>query len=100
MSSGLTVVECASCGAEIMAPTEFAAISAWNTRTGTGDIRIDLGWLQAMICPSIGWFRVFGYGLHWGNLREHGMLFSTLNGYENCLIVGGWKFKFLLPRSR
>lgn len=36
------------------------------------------------------YFKIFGYGLCFKNLRKHMMLFSERNGYRNMLIIKRW----------
>lgn len=48
--------------------------------------------------PGIGWFRVFGYGLHWKDARRHFVFFSERNGLQRrSFRVGVWSFKVLVP---
>lgn len=53
--------------------------------------------LQVNIGTTFGWFRVFGYGLHWKNTRRQPFLFSERNGYRKHLMIGPWSISTLLP---
>lgn len=44
--------------------------------------------------PGLWWFRVFGIGLAWKDIRVHPMTFSQRNGYSG-LRVGWWLFEIL-----
>ncbi len=44
---------------------------------------------------GIGWFRIFGYGIHWKDTRRHRLLFSERNGYTRALTIRGWRFRLL-----
>ncbi len=51
------------------------------------------GPLRWMAGNGIGWFRLFGYGLHW-NSREP--LFSERHGYRKPLFtIGRWRVHWL-----
>ncbi len=41
------------------------------------------------------WFRVFGIGLSWKNIRIHGLMFSERYGHRKGLRLGSWMFHFL-----
>jgi hypothetical protein len=41
------------------------------------------------------WFRVFGVGLSWKDIRIHKLTFSERNGYRRGLRIGSWLFHFL-----
>jgi hypothetical protein len=41
------------------------------------------------------WFRVFGVGLSWKDIRIHKLTFSERNGYRKGLRIGSWLFHFL-----
>lgn len=45
---------------------------------------------------GIGWFRIFGYGLHWKNTTQHPLMFSErVLGHGRQ--VGNWRFGWLKP---
>jgi hypothetical protein len=44
---------------------------------------------------GFGWFRVFGIGLHWKDIRIHKLLFSERNGYSKYIILGDWLISYL-----
>jgi hypothetical protein len=41
------------------------------------------------------WFRVFGIGISWKDVRLHRLLFSERNGYYKGLKIGNWIFHYL-----
>jgi hypothetical protein len=43
------------------------------------------------------WFRVFGYGLHFKNIKKRFLLFSERNGYRKRLQIGNWSIRTLVP---
>lgn len=45
---------------------------------------------------GIGWFRIFGIGIHWKDISRHKMYFSERNGYVKYLKIGSWIFKLLI----
>lgn len=45
------------------------------------------------------WFRLFGYGLHFKDVRKHSLLFSERNGYVRRVQIGNWSIKILKPGS-
>jgi hypothetical protein len=42
-----------------------------------------------------GWFRLFGVGLAFKDMRQHGLLFGERNGYVRRISIGNWSIKFL-----
>jgi hypothetical protein len=44
---------------------------------------------------GLGWFRLFGIGLHWKDTSRHMMLFSERNGYKKAIKIGSWQIAFL-----
>lgn len=45
---------------------------------------------------GLGWFRIFGFGLHWKDTRIHPLLFSERysgRGWQ----IGHWRLRFLTP---
>jgi hypothetical protein len=44
---------------------------------------------------GIGWFRLFGKGIHWKDTTKHSLLFSERNGYRKGLNIGLMRFKLL-----
>lgn len=44
-----------------------------------------------------GWFRIFGYGIGYKDLRKHNLLFSERNGITKILRLGNYSFKLLKP---
>ena len=48
---------------------------------------------------DIGWFRIFGVGLHWKNVKTRMLLFGERNGYTKYLMLGNWMVKYL-PKSK
>lgn len=53
--------------------------------------------LQVVLATDFGWFRIFGYGLHWKNTRRHPLLFSERNGYRKHRMIGPWSISALSP---
>lgn len=51
-----------------------------------------IGPLVWMRGHDIGWFRIFGVGVHW-NARPP--LFSERNGHRKFVRVGRWRIRFL-----
>lgn len=47
-----------------------------------------------------GWFRIFGFGLSWQNIKYFPLLFSERNGFQNGIIINGYWIKFLTPRQK
>ena len=43
----------------------------------------------------IGWFRLFGVGMKWKDLRKHDLLFSERNGYTKYIRIRNWTFGYL-----
>ena len=41
---------------------------------------------------GIGWFRLFGRGLHWNRRKP---LFSERNGYTKFVKIGTWRLRWL-----
>jgi hypothetical protein len=41
------------------------------------------------------WFRVFGVGVSWKDIRIHPLLFSERYGHRKGLRIGSWMFHFL-----
>ncbi len=39
---------------------------------------------------NYGWFRVFGYGIAWKYIPDHGLTFSERHGYTKILKIGKW----------
>lgn len=50
--------------------------------------------------PGLGWFRLFGIGLHWKDTARHRMYFSERNGNKKALKIGSWRISFLSRNSR
>ena len=48
-------------------------------------------------CKGLWWFRVFGYGLHYKNVRLHPPLFSERHGFRRKLKLGRFYFGGLRP---
>ena len=44
---------------------------------------------------GLGWFRLFGVGLHWKDTSRHMMCFSERNGYKKALNIGSWRIRLL-----
>jgi hypothetical protein len=44
---------------------------------------------------GIGWFRVFGIGLHWKNITKHPLLFGERYGYRKGIMINNWRIGFL-----
>jgi len=42
------------------------------------------------------WFRVFGYGLTWKNIKKHPLMFSERYGYRKGIALFRWRFNLLL----
>ena len=46
--------------------------------------------------PTLGWVRLFGWGIHWKDTSRHWLLFSERNGYTvPFLRAGTFHFRFL-----
>ena len=45
--------------------------------------------------PGLGWFRLFGLGLHWKDTSRHRIYFSERNGYKKALKISSWWISFL-----
>ena len=58
-------------------------------------MKINIKVIQFDIIKSIGWFRVFGFGLRWKDLRNHDLVFSERNGYTKHFEVGNFSFSTL-----
>jgi len=56
-------------------------------------------WVKKPICGifslSMGWVRIFGYGIAWKNLRQHSLIFSERYGYVKTVRIGRFSFKWL-----
>jgi hypothetical protein len=50
------------------------------------------------LIDGLGWFRVFGFGLHWKDISKHRMSFSERNGYKKALKIGSWRISLLALR--
>lgn len=44
---------------------------------------------------GLGWFRIFGRGLHWKDITRHPLLFSQRYGYKKAITFGNWRFEYL-----
>lgn len=44
---------------------------------------------------GLGWFRIFGIGLHWKDTSRHTLSFSERNGYKKMIKIGTWRIGFL-----
>jgi hypothetical protein len=42
-----------------------------------------------------GWFRFFGFGLHWKDSTKHDLSFSERNGYRRYVKIGKWIVGYL-----
>jgi hypothetical protein len=49
----------------------------------------------AAISDGIGWFRIFGNGLHWKDTTKHKMLFSERNNLRKQYRIKKYLFRFL-----
>ncbi len=55
-----------------------------------------IGPLYGTATKGIGFFRLFGWGIHWKDPSRHPLLFSERYGYERpSFTVRGWWFTFL-----
>ena len=50
-------------------------------------------------CSGYGWFRLFGYGLHWTDTTRHSLLFSQRIGRSKSLQLGKWNIRILKPNK-
>ena len=41
------------------------------------------------------WFRIFGRGLHFKNVKKHGLLFSERMKIKKSFILFNWSIKYL-----
>jgi len=49
---------------------------------------------------ELGWFRVFGIGVSWKDVNQHGLMFSERYGHRKHIRIGSYVFRFLpLERS-
>lgn len=57
---------------------------------------------QYMYYPpeQIGWFRLFGYGLHIKNVNLNPLLFSERNGHTKYLRIGKWIITVILGENK
>jgi hypothetical protein len=46
---------------------------------------------------GICWFRIFGYGLMWKDVRSHPILFSERYGYRKGFQVKHWRINVFAP---
>ena len=46
-------------------------------------------------CDGMFWFRLFGYGLHFKDLRKFQLIFSERNRLRKSFRIGNWSIKFL-----
>lgn len=44
---------------------------------------------------GLGFFTIFGVGVHWKDTSRHRMFFSERNGYKKALTVGSWRLSVL-----
>lgn len=44
---------------------------------------------------GFGWFRLFGYGIHWKDTAKHGFLFSERYGFTKHIRIGRFLIKWL-----
>jgi len=60
-------------------------------------ITFDIGWFTFVndCGDRMGFFRLFGRGLAWKDLRYNPLLFSERNNYVNTFKIGHYSFKFL-----
>jgi hypothetical protein len=61
-------------------------------------VEISTRFAQVYIRHGFNWFRVFGWGLHWKDLRCNPLLFLERNGYLRRLQVGPWSIRVLKPQ--
>lgn len=45
--------------------------------------------------PGGGWFRLFGRGIGWKDLRKIPLSFSERNGYKRQVTILWWSFAFI-----
>lgn len=48
---------------------------------------------------SVGWFRLFGYGIAWADRAKFPPLFSERMGYVRTVVIRDTRFKFLRPSN-
>lgn len=55
------------------------------------------GWLffTLSLGNKIGWFRLFGRGISWKNIKKHDLLFSEKHGYVRRIVIGHWQFRLV-----
>ena len=46
---------------------------------------------------GFGWFRLFGYGLHWKDTKRHDLLFSERYKHTKYIMLCGYLIKLLTP---
>jgi len=46
---------------------------------------------------GMGWFRLFGWGLYWKDVKRHGYTFGERYGYIKRFKIGKWIIGFLKP---
>ena len=50
-------------------------------------------------CDGFYWFKLFGYGLHFTDMRMHSLLFSQRIGRSKSLQLGRWNIRILKPKK-
>lgn len=54
---------------------------------------------SSYLISGLGWFRIFGFGLHWKDTTMHRMNFSERNGYKKALKIGTYRISYLSRRE-
>lgn len=47
----------------------------------------------------LGWFRIFGFGLHWKDITIHPLMFSERIGKTKSIQFGKWMVRILKPNK-
>jgi hypothetical protein len=53
------------------------------------------GPIRFYVGDGIGWFRLFGVGLHWKDTTRHPLLFSERQGLTKALKIRAWRIAVL-----
>lgn len=56
---------------------------------------INLKFFQGYFTRDGGWFRLFGRGFGWKDLRKSRLTFSERNGFKKHIEIGNWSFAWL-----
>lgn len=54
-----------------------------------------IGFFASYSVDGLGWFRIFGIGLHWKDTTKHRLYFSERNGYSKAVNIGRYRISIL-----